>query len=61
MCFGDWYLAIVLSSLSLGLLTYTLIVSPGYYVERRNLPLILVFAGFWVVTIPAIVFRLVGS
>jgi len=57
---GDALFAIVLSSLSLGMLTYTLIVSPGYYVERRNRPLILVFAGFWVVTIPAIIFRLVG-
>ena len=58
---GETLFAIVLSSLSLGMLTYTLIVSPGYYVERRNLPLIIVFAGFWVVTIPAIIFRLVGS
>jgi hypothetical protein len=58
---GDTLYAIVLSSLSLGMLTYTLIVSPGYYVERRNLPLVLVFAGFWVVTIPAVIFRLVGS
>jgi hypothetical protein len=43
------------------MLAYTLIVSPGYYVERRNLPFVVVFAGFWVVTVPAIVFRLVGS
>ena len=57
---GDAPFAIVLSSLSLGMLTYTLIVSPGYYVECGNRPLILVFAGFWVVTIPAIIFRLVG-
>jgi len=58
---GDSLFAIVLSSLSLGMLTYTLIVSPGYYVERRNLPLIVVFGGFWIATIPAIIFRLVGS
>jgi len=43
------------------MLTYTLIVSPGYYVEHRNLPLIVVFGGVWIVTIPAIIFRLVGS
>jgi hypothetical protein len=57
---GDTLLAIVLSSLSLGMLTYPLIVSPGYHIERRNRPLKVVFAGFWVVTIPAIIFRLVG-
>jgi hypothetical protein len=57
---GDTLLAIVLSSLSLGMLTYPLIVSPGYYIERRNRPPKVVFAGFWVVTIPAIILRLVA-
>jgi hypothetical protein len=57
---GGTLLAIVFSSLSLGMLTYTLIVSPGYHVERRNLPFVVVFAGFWVVTIPAIAFRLLA-
>ena len=58
---GESPLTVVLSSLGLGMLVYTLIVSPGYYVERRDAPLVWMFAGFWILTIPAVVFRFVGS
>ena len=58
---GESPLTVVLSSLGLGMLVYTLIVSPGYYVERRDAPLLWMFAGFWILTIPAVVFRFVGS
>lgn len=58
---GEPPLTVVLSSLGLGMLVYTLVVSPGYYVERRDAPLVWMFAGFWILTIPAVVFRFVGS
>ena len=58
---GEDLVAVVLSSVGLGMLTYTLIASPGCFVEHRNVPLVLVFAAFWALTIPAIVFRLVIS
>lgn len=49
--------SVVLSSLGLGLLVYTLIASPGYYAQRRNLPMAGMFAGFWSLTIPAVILR----
>ena len=49
--------SVVLSSLGLGLLLYTLIASPGYYVERRNRPMASMFLGFWLLTIPAVILR----
>jgi hypothetical protein len=52
---------IVLSALGLGMLTYTLIVSPGYYIERRRTPLVWMFAAIWFLTIPAIIFRFLGA
>ena len=43
------------------MLTYTLIVSPGYYVERRDVPLVWMFVVVWLPAIPAIAFRLLGA
>jgi hypothetical protein len=40
-----------------GGLVYTLVQSPGYYVEHRNTAMLGMFAGFWIVTLPAIVLR----
>jgi hypothetical protein len=54
---GDAPSTVVLSSLGLGMLSYTLIVSPGYYVERHNKPLLRMFAAIWILTIPVIVLR----
>jgi len=42
-----------------GMLVYTLIQSPGYYVDHRDPAMLGMFAGVWVVTIPAIVLRFV--
>ena len=53
--------SVVLSSLSLGMLVYTLIASPGYYVERAEVSRVWMFAGIWALTIPAVVFRFVGA
>jgi hypothetical protein len=52
---------IVLSAVGLGMLVYTLIVSPGHYVVRREWPLVWMFAVVWALTIPLIIFRLLGS
>jgi len=49
--------SVVLSSLGLGLLVYTLIASPGYYAQRRNLPMVGMFVGFWLLTVPAVILR----
>lgn len=54
-------LAVVLSSLGLGMLVYTLVASPGYYLERREVPLVSMFAGVWALAIPAVIFRFVGN
>ncbi|MEA3511882.1 MAG: hypothetical protein U9R51_10650 [Actinomycetota bacterium] len=51
--------SITLSALGLGMLTYTLIVSPGYYVERRNASAVIMFGGLWLLTLPAIILRFV--
>lgn len=47
----------VTAATAFGALGYTLIQSPGYYVERRNPAMVAMFAGFWAVTIPAVVLR----
>jgi hypothetical protein len=52
--------SVVLSSFALGLLVYTLIASPGYYAEKRDRVGLVMFAAFWVLTIPAVVLRLVN-
>jgi hypothetical protein len=51
----------ILSALGLGMLTYTLIVSPGYYLERKNIAIVWVFAAIWLLAIPAMVFRCVSA
>jgi len=48
---------VVLSSIGLGMLSYTLIVSPGYYVDRHNKPAVVMFAAIWLLTIPVIALR----
>ena len=58
---GDAPTAAILSGFSLGMLAYTLIVSPGYYAERHNMTIVWMFVAFWLLTIPAIVFRFVSS
>lgn len=47
----------MLSTLGLGMLTYTLIASPGYYVERHNIPAVVMFGGLWLLVLPAIILR----
>ncbi|MBN2113791.1 MAG: hypothetical protein JW785_06665 [Acidimicrobiia bacterium] len=47
----------VLSSFGLGLLVYSLAASPGYYAEKRDRGGLLIFAGFWLLAIPAVVLR----
>jgi hypothetical protein len=49
--------SVALSSAALGLLAYTLIASPGYYAERRDRPMVGMFVGFWLLTIPAVILR----
>lgn len=56
---AGWVIA--LSAVGLGMLMYTLIVSPGYYAERREWPLVWGFVVVWALTIPAVVLRLVSS
>jgi hypothetical protein len=51
--------SVLLAAAAFGALVYTLIQSPGFYVEHRNPAMLGMFAGFWVVTIPAIVLRFV--
>ena len=40
-----------LAAAAFGALAYTLVQSPGYYVERRNPGMVAMFGGFWVVTL----------
>ena len=40
---------------------YTLVVSPGDYAERREWPLVWMLAVIWALTIPLVIFRLLGS
>ncbi len=44
----------VLSSLALGMLLYTVIVSPGYYAQLGNTPMVIMFAVLIALTIAAI-------
>jgi len=54
---GDAPSTVVLSSLGLGTLSYTLIVSPGYYVDRHNKPLVVMFMAIWLLMISVIALR----
>ena len=47
----------LVSAAAFSALVYTLVQSPGYYVERRDRAMVAMFGGFWLVTIPAIVLR----
>jgi hypothetical protein len=47
----------MLSAFGLGLVVYTLIQSPGYYVDRGERPMIVMFSTIWLFTVPAIVLR----
>jgi peptidoglycan/LPS O-acetylase OafA/YrhL len=44
-----------LSTLALGLLLYTVIVSPGYYAQLGNLPMVVMFIVLAILTIMAII------
>lgn len=54
---GSSWTALV-SCLGLGMLAYTVIVSPGYYADRKNWPMVGMFAAVWVGAVAAIVVRL---
>ncbi|HSL81709.1 MAG TPA: hypothetical protein VLF66_02980 [Thermoanaerobaculia bacterium] len=45
------------SCLGLGMLLYSITVSPGYYVDRREWPMVAMLAGVWVLAAPAVVLR----
>lgn len=44
--------------LGLGLLTYTAMVSPGYYVDRKEWPMVAMFGVVWFGTLAAVAVRL---
>ena len=44
----------VLINIAYGMLLYTLIVSPGYYLDLGDLPMALVFGGMFILTIVAL-------
>jgi hypothetical protein len=45
--------------LSMGMLLYTLIVSPGYYVQRRELPFVIMFSVLFLLSVFFVVLSLV--
>ncbi len=47
--------ATTLSAVSLGMLLYTVIASPGYYADQDNLPMVAMFMVLIILTISAIV------
>lgn len=50
---SDW--ARILSAISLGMLLYSVINSPGKYAHEKNLPMVIVFTTITVLTIAAII------
>ncbi len=55
---GLWFGVVwakILASFALGMLLYTVIVSPGYYAQLKNLPMVGIFVPRIVLTIVAIV------
>ena len=48
----------VATLLGLGLLGYSITVSPGYYVDRRDWPMVVMFGCVWAAAIPAAVLRI---
>jgi hypothetical protein len=49
-----------LSCLGLGMLLYSITVSPGYYVDRGERPMVAMFAAVWAVAVPAMVLRVIA-
>jgi hypothetical protein len=49
--------SVVMSTLGLGLLLYSLIQSPGHYIVEKDRRMVATFAATWVFAIPAIVLR----
>lgn len=49
-----------LSALALGMLAYSLIQSPGHYLERGRREMLWMFAGVWALAVPAVVLRFSG-
>ncbi len=52
--------ALLLSTLGLGLLVYSLIQSPGHYMATKNRRMVATFVATWLFALPAIVLRLVA-
>jgi peptidoglycan/LPS O-acetylase OafA/YrhL len=50
----------VATLLGMGLLGYSLTVSPGYYADRREWPMVAMFGCIWAAAIPAVVLRIVA-
>jgi len=44
-----------LSLISLGMLLYSVVVSPGYYAQKNNLPMVAMFVVFIILTVTAII------
>ncbi len=58
---GDSGASFALSAMGLGALVYTLIQSPGYYVDRREWPMVGLFAVTWLASVPAIALLLASA
>jgi len=43
---------------AIGMLSYTIVVSPGYYAEKGEIPFVLMFAVLWVITAIFVAFAL---
>jgi len=44
-----------LSLISLGMLLYSVVASPGYYAQKNNLPMVVMFVVFIILTVTAII------
>jgi hypothetical protein len=58
---GQSRVSFALSGAGLGALVYTLIQSPGYYVDRRDWPMVGLFAVTWIACLPAIALLLASA
>jgi hypothetical protein len=52
--------AILISTLGLGMLVYSLIQSPGHYVVTKDRRMVKTFVATWLFTVPALVLRFVA-
>ncbi|MGD0273339.1 MAG: hypothetical protein ABSB96_06400 [Gaiellaceae bacterium] len=51
----------LVSVFSLGALAYTLLNSPGYYADRGERPMLVMFGALWLLVLPVIIIRLVSG